>query len=320
MNKICARCGAESRNEARFCDGCGASNFKLVSASVRSALVVPCPSCRHLNRPGTNLCVKCGTTLLGASALTAPAPLAAAAAPSPEPDIERQVGEVVELPDWALEPAAPPRSAIWIATPMIAFIVVAAVAWVVLGRDAPEFDPDATTPLLAEPAAADKPTLPAAAAPSAGPTDDQAATPSPAPAPSVARTPTPVAAISRVTPEEAALESKRLAQDKREREARARAALEQQRAAEQRGVQREAEAAQQRAAAPQQVAPPTAAPAPVAAKAARPQTVREICSGRNFVSEQLCLSSECRNPSHASDPICVRRKELEDSSNRRVEQ
>jgi hypothetical protein len=47
--------------------------------------------------------------------------------------------------------------------------------------------------------------------------------------------------------------------------------------------------------------------------------VREICAGRNLISEQLCLSSECRNPVHASDPTCVARKDLEDNSNRRVE-
>ena len=133
MSKVCARCGAESRAEARICVGCGSSNFKLSSKLRRPPLVVPCPACKRLNRAGAAACVKCGTALLGASALTAPAPLPAAAPRSREPDAERQVGEAVELPDWVLEPVTPARSGIWIAATMVAIVVVAAAAWFILG-------------------------------------------------------------------------------------------------------------------------------------------------------------------------------------------
>ncbi len=313
MNKRCARCGAENREEARFCVGCGGSNFKLASVSGRSALVVPCPSCRRLNRPGTEICAKCGASLLGAGALTAPAPLPAAPASSPEPDAERQVGEVVDLPGWALAPAARPRSGMWIAAAMVAVIVFAAAAWVVVGRDAPEPDPDESAPLLAEPARVDEPTMPLATASRDVVTDDAPVAVRPAPAPAVVPVPALVAASS-VMSKAAAPE-----REKRAREARARAALEQQRVAEQERTQREAQAARQRAAVPQPEPTPTAVPAPVAAKAAPPKSVRELCAGRNFISEQLCLSSECRDPIHAKDPICVKRKELEDINNRRTE-
>ena len=80
MSKVCARCGAESRAEARICVGCGSSNFKLSSKLRRPPLVVPCPACKRLNRAGAAVCVKCGAALVGASALTAPAPLPAARA------------------------------------------------------------------------------------------------------------------------------------------------------------------------------------------------------------------------------------------------
>jgi hypothetical protein len=310
MNKICARCGAESRDEARICVGCGGSNFKLTSKLRRPPLVVPCPTCKRLNRAGTPVCVKCGTALTGASAMTAPAPLPAAAPRSAEPDVERQVGEAPELPDWVVEPTTPPRSGIWIATTLVAIVVVALAAWFAVGSGPSELDADEDAPAQAEPAAVEPPTMPPAVASQGVATDD---------APVAARpAPTLLGAASSVASSAAAQERERREREKRERDARARAVVDLQRAAEQQRVEREAEAARQQAAVqPAPVA--TAAPAPVVARAAPPKSVSEICAGRNLISEQLCLSSECRNPTHASDPVCVARKELEDNANRRVE-
>jgi len=45
--------------------------------------------------------------------------------------------------------------------------------------------------------------------------------------------------------------------------------------------------------------------------------VKQVCSGRNFVAEQICMISECRKAARASDPTCVRFKQLEDENRRR---
>ncbi len=123
MNKVCARCGAENPDQAKACVGCGGGQFKLVAAPGPAPLVVPCPACRRLNKPGAKQCAKCGTSLLGIDALTAPMPLPAVAAASPEPDADRQVGEAVDLPDWARAAATPARSPMWVAAPMVAIVV-----------------------------------------------------------------------------------------------------------------------------------------------------------------------------------------------------
>jgi len=313
MNKICVRCGAESRDEARICVGCGGSNFKLTSKLRRPPLVVPCPACKRLNRAGAAVCIKCGTALLSTSAMTAPAPLPAAVARSREPDAERQVPEAVELPEWVLEPGTPPRSGIGIAATVVAAVVVAAAAWFALNDDASELDSDADVPALAEPAPADPPSTPPASAAQGDVTGDTPVASRPAPAP--------LAAASSVVSDASVQERERRERDRREREARARAAVDLQRNAEQERAERAADAARLRVAASQPVAPAIAASAPAsaAAKAAPPKSVSEICAGRNLISEQLCLSSECRSPAHARDPICITRKELEDNS-RRVEQ
>jgi hypothetical protein len=306
MSKICARCGAESRDEARMCVGCGGSNFKLASKLRRPPLVVPCPTCKRLNRPGTQLCVKCGTDLISAAAMTGPAPLPAAVPRSREPDAERQVAEAVELPDWVHAPASRPRSGILIAAIAVAGIVVAAAAWFAIGREAPEpdleLDADATAPPLA-----DQPGTPAAA-PSRSPGDAVQASGRPAPAP-------PGTAVG-ATPNAGESARARQAREKQEREARARTALEQQHAADQERLQAEAAGPQAAAAPPP---PPVAAAAPPAAPAVPPQTVSQICGGRNPIAEQLCQLRECGNTGHAGDPVCIRFRELEESSNRRVD-
>jgi class 3 adenylate cyclase len=57
----CTKCGAENRQTARFCDGCG------------SALQPQCSSCGALNRVGAKFCDACGASLT-ASLSPAPAP------------------------------------------------------------------------------------------------------------------------------------------------------------------------------------------------------------------------------------------------------
>ncbi len=323
MNKICARCGAESRDEARICVGCGSSNFKLSSKLRRPPLVVPCPACKRLNRAGALNCIKCGTALVGANAMTAPAPLPAAptrpVARSAEPDSERQVGESVPLPDWVLEPATPRRSGIWTAATMVAIVVVAAAAWFVLGGDASELDSDMDEPALAGPAPADPPDAPPAVAAQGAATDEAAIAAPAAPATEVSSAPAPLAAGGAAAPAAAEQARARQAREKLDRDARARAAQEQQRIADQERARREEPAAGPQAVVTPPAAPPPVAPAPQAARPVPRQTVGQTCSGRNIFSEQVCQLGECRNPANAGDPICIRFKEIEENNNRRVD-
>lgn len=323
MNKVCARCGAESRDEARVCVGCGGSNFKLSSKLRRPPLVVPCPACKRLNRAGATACVKCGTALAGASAMTAPAPLPAAptrpVVRAAEPDAERQAGESVPLPEWVLEPATPPRSGIGIAATLVAIVVVAAAAWFVLGGDGSELDSEMDEPVLAEPAPVEPPAMPPAAATQGAATDDAPTAARPAPATEVAPAQPPLAAGSGVAPGTAEQARARQAREKLDRDARARAALEQQRAADNDRARLEEPAAGQQPVVTPPAPPPPVAPVPQAARPVPRQTVGQTCSGRNIFSEQLCQLRECRNPANAGDPICIRFKELEESNNRRID-
>ena len=55
----CAKCGAENREGAKFCNECAAP----IEAS--------CPKCGSRNKPGAKFCDECGTSL-GASAAASP--------------------------------------------------------------------------------------------------------------------------------------------------------------------------------------------------------------------------------------------------------
>src|SRR5215471_9219408 len=54
----CSKCGADNRETARFCDGCGAQ------------LVAQCPSCGAVARAGARFCDSCGAALLAAVPVT----------------------------------------------------------------------------------------------------------------------------------------------------------------------------------------------------------------------------------------------------------
>ena len=55
----CSKCGADNREAARFCDGCGAQ------------LLAQCPSCGALPRAGARFCDSCGAALLVTAPVTA---------------------------------------------------------------------------------------------------------------------------------------------------------------------------------------------------------------------------------------------------------
>jgi len=42
------------------------------------------------------------------------------------------------------------------------------------------------------------------------------------------------------------------------------------------------------------------------------RSVKEICAGRNLISQQLCESRECRKPEYAGQAFCKELKATED--------
>jgi len=61
---------------------------------------------------------------------------------------------------------------------------------------------------------------------------------------------------------------------------------------------------------------PVVAATPVAPP--RPRTVKEICAGRNLISQAICESRECGNAEHSGEAVCKqisgreeRRRELQ---------
>ena len=104
--------------------------------------------------------------------------------------------------------------------------------------------------------------------------------------------------------------------DKAAREAKAKSQAEQQRVAEAERL-RLAQDEQRRRAAAQRPAPPAPVAAPSSATSPPPaepvvaaRSVKEACSSRNLISEQLCRTRECFiKPEFANDPICVSYRE-----------
>ncbi len=78
------------------------------------------------------------------------------------------------------------------------------------------------------------------------------------------------------------------------------------------------------AARPAQPAVNAAAAVPAAAAAPAPSpalTVDQTCAGSsNFLSRDFCRVRACRNPAVAGDPVCVRFREMEAASRRRMDQ
>jgi len=82
----------------------------------------------------------------------------------------------------------------------------------------------------------------------------------------------------------------------------------------------EQEAAARRRAEEQRARPAPAAPVVAATPVAppRPRTVKEICAGRNLISQAICESRECGNAEHSGEAVCKqisgreeRRRELQ---------
>lgn len=261
-------------------------------------------------------------------------------------DVERE--EAASLPLAAIgfsaaPPPAPRRTALW-ASLGVAVLVAAGVAWWFLSSaPAAPAQPAATAPPAAltpepqpAPQAAEVATPPAPMATPATSGADvttpaQATLPStgamPPPAsPAVEAGPPNLGANDAASPNDAevhrlAAEKKaheKAARDKAEREAKAKAKA----AAEQRDqaaarLKAEQDAARKRAEdqRPRQAtSPPAPTPAVTAVPAPQVRTVRDICAGRNMISQSVCESRECGAPEHAGEAIC---KQVRDNEERR---
>lgn len=68
--------------------------------------------------------------------------------------------------------------------------------------------------------------------------------------------------------------------------------------------------------------PPTPAPAPTptGAVGAAPPGVEQLCAADNFLSRDFCGIRECAKPANASDPLCVRFRQMEEARRQRANQ
>lgn len=347
----CAKCHTQNSDAARFCRACGAPLGAGPTASDLAAVPTPtdiaCEACGRMNRDSARFCAGCGANLLGAVIVPHPStalpipPTTPAPAPAPEPTGRpAQITVPASRFESPSRPAAPPPSvrastsptasrltpALWSALGLLVLVAAGAGWWVVKqqieGSPVPEAGASAPR---SEPAA---PAAPAASA--ATDAAMRAVVPEPIPqaptevAPAVAQPSTGTeasdasAAIQQRLEREAAAQRDR---DKvtRERAERARVLAEQreQTAARLRADQ---EAARQRAkedaARPSPVPMPVPAPVP-APEQAPARTVKEVCGGRNFISQALCESRECRKPQHVAEAHCKWLKQVDEERQQR---
>ncbi len=62
---ICASCGADNREENKFCGMCGVrlENRNTERRLAQDSASLTCPACRHVNEPGHRFCGLCGTRM-----------------------------------------------------------------------------------------------------------------------------------------------------------------------------------------------------------------------------------------------------------------
>lgn len=269
-------------------------------------MAVVCPSCGVENRDKARFCLGCAAALDRAAETPEPARRSRRrrAAPAAPP----MAGHEAPVGGGALKAGG-----------LAALVLAAALAgWWLLGRSpatvAPQVPP-ALTPTATQPLLAD--VLPVAASPA--PVASETVAPAPSPA--------------AVSATERLLES---VEEVAQRDRAHQLELDQQRAKLARELQR-AEDARRRAEAPHLPRPVTAesthagvapapapapTPAPVAAAAAAPAaapastgaTVDQVCAGSgNFLARDFCRIRECGKPSFASDPVCVRFRQMDEA-------
>lgn len=286
----CEACGTENRDKARFCSGCAKALVPLANAASAAPVAVAaepsarrmqaCPACQAANPLAATVCQSCRASLV--------------------PDLAR--------PLRAVSPPAP-RGAAFKAAGALALVFVAVAAWWVgSGGGAGHW------PGVGGAVDASRSALPNVQP--VGLAVAVSATAAPLPAPPAIEPATP---IERSAEEKAAAEAARAqrtaaAQARREQVARERAATEAQaRAARALEQQRADEAARQQATAEAAERARAAAVAPKPAPVVN--TVEQTCaSSGNFFSREVCRIRACQAPAFGNDPVCVRFRELEESS------
>lgn len=301
---VCKACGTENRNKAKFCRGCAAP-LPPDAASARGGVLPEhiCPTCKVRNSAKALFCQACGVPLVPPSMAFHPMPELAGGGTRPRAGV-LLVG--------------------------LALVLAGLGTWWKLSHSDGSASLAATTETTAPAPTSTSANGPATPAPAqATPTSAVVADPA-------ATSPAPGDATHLSEAERLRLSLERLEREDRERTA----ALEQRRAAMAAEQQRRAELARRRAeaaaaaaaAASSQAPTPAASPQPsmataqagakteaAAPPAASAATVELACAGStNFFTRDLCRIRECRKPSFASDPICVRFREMEEASRRKL--
>lgn len=281
---VCAACGTENRDKAKFCRGCaGALNLttdvpadgvkavdKAAPAEVKPAKAAPvqvCEACQTSNPLAATKCKSCGVSFVHYQ----PAVVAKTAAPGA-------------------------RSGLFVVLGLLVAVSAAGAWWWGSAYTSVARPPVVVAPQQAVPAVVDT-TAMANATNTLVASTPTAAQPAPARAKEAERQ------AQKRLEREARLERQKAAKAERERTAQAQ---EQRRleAARQRTEQLERQAAEAKAAEKAAKAPVQAAP-PV-------QTVEQLCAGSsNVFSRDFCRIGECRKPAFASDPICVSYRAME---------
>lgn len=261
---------------------------------------VVCPSCGVENRDKARFCLGCAAPL--------DRPVEAPESPAARPSRRRRAGATASVVE-AHE--APVRGGALKVGGLAALVLAAALAgWWLLGRSPATVAstvPQALPPATAQPMPAN--VLPVAASPA--PVASEAVVPAPSPA-----------AVS------AAERLRESVEEVAQRDRAHQLELDQQRAKLAKELHR-AEEARRRAEAPQLPRPvtaesaqpaaaptpaPVAAAAPAAAPATTGATVDQICAGSgNFLARDFCRIRECGKPSFASDPVCVRFRQMDEA-------
>ena len=317
----CPDCGFANKPGVRYCAKCGVNLAAGASGSTAgSAAGDAAPAARP----------------------AAPGPSTPGPAASPDPRPGAAVPEA-STPDAAARAAAAPATSIGFGEPPpprpvnrtslvagvgIALLVAAVVAWWFLDSAPskpakpasttaqPQVLP-ATPPAGVSPAAPAvvMPVAPAASAEAAATAADRAAS-TPPPGTEFIEPQQPAAATAVGSDEAQRLAAEKAARDKAardraarlkaERESAAKAAAEEREAAARLKAEQDAAAARKRAEAQRPAAPPprAVAPAPRPAPVEQARTVRELCAGRNPISQSICESRACGAPEHANEPLC----------------
>ncbi len=295
---FCGVCGTENRDKARFCIGCAKALVPLGDSAPTDAEALAaapaasapgpvqiCPACQIANPLAATVCKSCRGSLV---------PDLAKPMPPPDPPARR---------------GAASRVAVGLALGVVAV----GVWWFGVKEGAGNPSTLAGVPALSQAGSPDAQPV------RVGTAVTLSTTAAPPPGESSVAAQTERSALEKAAGEDTRIKRQAAANARREQAARDRAAAEEQaRTAKAQEQQRAEEALRQKAAAEaaqlaRATRPPPAPPAPVV------KTVEQTCaSSGNFFSREVCRLRSCGSPAFASDPVCVRFREMEAANRQAV--